>query len=54
MDIASQPGDRRASDVEYAFVTRDQDWHVNVVAKDLVERVFKNRVGVEQVEVVKT
>jgi isoleucyl-tRNA synthetase len=43
-------------DVEYAFVKfmKDQDWHVDVVARDLVERVFKERGGVEQVEVVKT
>src|SRR5262245_50033219 len=43
-------------DVEYAFVKfqRNQDWFVDVVAKDLVERVFKDRAGVEQVEVVKT
>lgn len=43
-------------DVEYAFVKymRNQDWHVSVVAKDLVERVFTNRAGVDQVDVVKT
>jgi isoleucyl-tRNA synthetase len=43
-------------DVEYAFVKylRNQDWHVSVVAKDLVQRVFANRPGVEQVETVKT
>jgi isoleucyl-tRNA synthetase len=43
-------------DVEYAFVKflRNQDWHVTVVAKDLVERVFNSRPGVEQVEVVRT
>jgi isoleucyl-tRNA synthetase len=42
-------------DVEYAFVKFlwNQDWHVTVVAKDLVQRVLKDRAGVEQVEVVK-
>jgi isoleucyl-tRNA synthetase len=43
-------------DVEYAFVKflRNQEWFVDVVAKDLVERVFKDRAGLEQVAVVKT
>jgi isoleucyl-tRNA synthetase len=43
-------------DVQYAFVKylRDQDWHISVVAADLVQRVFTNRPGVEQFEVIKT
>ncbi len=43
-------------DVEYAFVKflRNQDWHIDVVAKELVERVFAKGQGVDQVEVVKS
>ncbi|WP_428937299.1 isoleucine--tRNA ligase [Fontivita pretiosa] len=43
-------------DVEYAFVKFlwNQEWHVDVVARDLVERVFSRLPGLEQVQVVKT
>lgn len=43
-------------DVEYAFVKykRNEDWHVSVVATDLVERVFAKNAGATEVSVVKT
>jgi isoleucyl-tRNA synthetase len=43
-------------DVEYALVKykRDEDWHVSVVASDLVEKVFSKNAGATERSVVKT
>ncbi len=43
-------------DIDYAFVKykRDEDWHITILAAQLVEKVFAKRKDATEVEVVKT